>query len=225
MLCYNVFVLADVSRKLRFNDVALVAIHNRITMCPKRAMSFYFRRLLGQLEPNGIALLAFQGVEHMREIPLTQGKVAIVDDDDFEELNKFKWYANANGFKGRVYAVRSSKKRIRMHRQIMGFPERMDIDHINGNTLDNRKSNLRIATRSQNLMNSGVGARNTSGYKGVSPSGRPSAPFLAQVVVMQKAKNLGRFRSAEEAARAYDKAAKELFGEFARLNFPEGKTK
>jgi hypothetical protein len=158
----------------------------------------------------------------MRTIPLTQGKVAIVDDDDFERLNQFKWHALRNG--PRIwYAVRlvrpdpdGPQRAVLMHRLIIGNHSGWT-DHINGDGLDNRRSNLRVCTRSQNLANSKLRSDNTSGFKGVCrfavkrPTSKKWRAKLAGQLV-------GNFHTKEEAAQAYNRAAKETYGEFALLN-------
>jgi hypothetical protein len=152
----------------------------------------------------------------MKEIPLTQGLVAIVDDDDYEELMKYKWCAR-RGSSGFWVAIRNTSigegrpRQIQMHRQILDAPKHMEVDHANGNTLDNRRRNIRLATRSQNLAN-----RKTfsgSGYKGVSRYSNDNSRFIMQFAQV--------YNSAEEAARAYDRVARIVHGEFAKLNFPD----
>lgn len=156
-----------------------------------------------------------------KQIPLTQGKVAIVDDDDFETLSVHKWCVNNYG-----YAVRRSKvingqsKILLMHRVIMDAPSGMEVDHKNMNPLDNRKSNLRICSSSQNKHNKVPQVDNTTGYKGVSKR-VDTGKYRAYIFVNGKQLTLGNYISAEQAARAYDAAAKKYFGEFAHPNFPD----
>lgn len=160
-------------------------------------------------------------MKEYKEIPLTQGKVALVDAEDYEYSNQFKWYAMKHG--NTYYAVRHIKKEdgkqtlICMHRVIMKTSKGMDTDHINGDGWDNRRDNLRICTRSQNKMNGNIHKDNTSGYKGVFWQKRDKK-WMAQIQIDGKLKYLGLFITKEEAALAYNEAAKELFGEFARLN-------
>lgn len=97
-----------------------------------------------------------------KSIPLTRGKIALFDDEDYEELSKYKWFIT------KVYASRhSGNKTVYMHREIMKTPENMETDHINGDVLDNRRENLRICTRQENARNIRGISSNTSGYKGV----------------------------------------------------------
>jgi len=157
----------------------------------------------------------------MREIKLTQGKVALVDDEDYEELSRYKWFAQKGGrsfYAGRKLPRNCGKQPAElMHRQIMNCPHDMEIDHINGTGLDNRKINLRICTRAQNRRNLKKYKNNTSGYKGVNWK-ESEQNWQSRINVNKKEKYLGSFNSKEAAAKAYNVAAKELFGEFARLN-------
>jgi hypothetical protein len=161
----------------------------------------------------------------MREIPLTKGKVAIVDDKDYEWLSQYNWcYSTGGTPPHRGYAsrgvFRGGKNTMTfMHREIMNTPKGMQTDHINGDPLDNRRENLRICNASQNKANVGLIRINTSGYKGVSwmKEKKKWRAFIGG----GKFHHIGLFVDPREAARAYDSAAKELFGEFALLNFPE----
>lgn len=164
----------------------------------------------------------------MREIQLTKGQTTIVDDEDYESLIKFKWHAYWNPSSKTFYANRMSSSNpgprgiIRMHRVIMNCPNGMYIDHINKNTLDNRKENLRICNKSQNAGNSKLRVDNKTGYKGI----RYVQKMNRWVVYMTQNGNyihIGTYKSKIEAALAYDDAASDHFGEFARLNFPEYK--
>lgn len=117
-----------------------------------------------------------------------------------------------------------TRKHISLHRTLMNPPDDMVVDHINGNGLDNRRVNLRICTRAQNNHNKKKMGSNTSGFVGVykyAPHGTWDGRWYALVTVAGRTKHLGTFKIAEDAARAYDAAAKELIGEYARLNFPE----
>lgn len=160
----------------------------------------------------------------MAEIALSRGFVAVIDDADFEWLSQWKWSVREDGLRSKTrYAFRNiscpetgKKTSVRMHREIIGcIPRGAVIDHINGDGLDNRRCNLRVATRQQNQMN-------RKAYGSVPFSGvvRIGEKFRAKINIGGKATHLGMFCTAEEAAYAYDRAATTVFGEFARLNFP-----
>ena len=158
----------------------------------------------------------------MKEIELTQDQVAIVDDDDYEYLSQWKWYAhkrtrkNGDKFDART---RSGNKKILMHRLIMKVLQaEIEVDHINGNPLDNRKDNIRCCTRQENSRNSNSGRKNKFGYKGVTVQNKN---IYAQIFDGKKHIFMSGFRTIEEAALSYDKKAIELFGDFAKLNFSE----
>jgi hypothetical protein len=163
----------------------------------------------------------------MRTINLTKQQVTLVDDEEYDNLNQYKWYAQKN--KKGYYAVRRDSKKngrkfIWMHRLIMKTPRHLDCDHIYHNTLDNRKfievngelkPNLRNCTRSQNLQN--AECSNKTGYKGVTIL--YDKYITAKIKIGNKTKHLGVFDTLELAEMAYDNAARKQFGEFANLNF------
>lgn len=150
----------------------------------------------------------------MKYLPLTQEKRAIIDEDDFELLSRYKWYAAKRGYG--FYAQRhSERKLLQMHRVITNAPKGMDVDHINGNTLDNRKKNLRVVSRSQNEWNRTKQRNNTTGYKGVTFK---EGKYLARIRVFKKLHHLGYFKEKVDAANAYNLAAIKFHGEFALLN-------
>lgn len=144
----------------------------------------------------------------MKLIKLTQGKHAKIDDEDYELISKWNWYASrARG--GRFYAMRreyfdGGSRSIMMHAVLKGTPSGMETDHLNGDGLDNQKSNLAICTVSQNQLNRGKQKNNTSGFKGVSyRKGKLEKPWTARIVVNKKPIFLGCFSSPEDASVAY----------------------
>lgn len=151
------------------------------------------------------------------EIQLTQGKVALVDDEDYEMLMQWKWCAHVE--KHRIYAVRRiGEKMLKMHRVIMGVTDpNIKVDHKEGYGLDNQRSNLRVATNAQNIANQRPRLNVTSKYKGVHWD-KFTGKWRVQVQNKDGVKRIGRFENEIEAALAYNKAAIELQGEFARLN-------
>jgi hypothetical protein len=165
----------------------------------------------------------------MQKIPLAQGKFAIVDDEDYPKLGRFTWRKNNYGYVVREvhigYVLKEGrKKRVRkmvlLHRSIIGMlSKKLVVDHINGDPLDNRRENMRVCTRSQNIRNAKIKKTNKSGYKGVSWFKR-KRKWVAYIHYMYKSYHLGYFNDLEDAAKAYDKAALQYFGEYARLNFP-----
>lgn len=151
----------------------------------------------------------------MKAIKLTQNKMAIVDDDDFYSLSQFKWCFQ-NSPRGYGYAVRINKKRlIIMHRLIMNAKEGMEVDHINGNTLDNRRCNLRVCSPPENKRNRKINKGSYSGYKGVDFK---KNRWRARIQINKKSLFLGCFMTKEEAAEAYNIAALKYHKEFACLN-------
>jgi hypothetical protein len=164
----------------------------------------------------------------MKEIPLTQGKVSLVDDQDYDELMKYKWCADK--VRTKWYATRGvwepltkTTKKLRMHQVILKdqyTKHRHYTDHINHDTLDNRRRNLRVCTNSENMRNCHK-SHNTSGYIGVVRD-KKRGKWLAQIGFNWEHIFIGRYDNIVEAAKAVDKKARELFGEYALLNFPGG---
>lgn len=159
----------------------------------------------------------------MKEIPLSRGLVAIVDDEDFEYLSQWKWHlfrTKDGDYATRNIRLNSKRTKIRMHTQLMTPPDGLVVDHRNGDGLDNRRSNLRVCTLTENNCNRrGSGA---SKYLGVSYKSR-QGKYTAQIYQHGKGKqiHLGSFLNEIDAARAYDRIAPSIHGEFARLNFPQ----
>jgi len=154
----------------------------------------------------------------MRKIILTQGKYALVDDRDFEELSKFKWtYAISSDSGYAIRRVNGVSKTIYMHREVLGTTDdrrNKFTDHINRNGLDNRRENLRICNHSQNAMNSKLRRGSKSGIRGVSWD-KISKKWYAQLCHQGRNYALGRFNTKEKAQEVYQTKARELFGEFA----------
>lgn len=151
-----------------------------------------------------------------KQISLTKGQYSIVDDEDCDFLSKWNWVTHSNG-----YACRhENKKTFMMHREILKRHRIVvgrDIDHVNGSKLDNRKKNLRSGTRTQNNGNRKKQKNNRGKYKGVCPV-MGSSTYRATITCNKKTVHIGCFKNPEDAALAYNKMAKKLFGEFALLN-------
>jgi hypothetical protein len=136
----------------------------------------------------------------------------LVDDVEFDRLNRFKWSNNGHG-----YAVKSSGEHISMARMILGNNNKFEVDHINGNQLDNRRHNLRLASKAENARNVGKHSHNTSGFKGVSFHKRIKK-FQTRIRVNRELIHLGYFNTAQEGAIAYNTAAEKYHGDFAKFN-------
>lgn len=157
-------------------------------------------------------------------VPLTRGYSTIIDEADSERVGSFKWFAS--GREGAVYAARhqrtggSRQDTILLHRFLTGCPSGMEVDHINGDRLDNRRINLRICEHQENGRNTRRRTDNTSGFKGVSPE--KGGKWRANIRIEGRQVYLGTFVDPEKAARAYDAAAVAAYGRFARTNFASG---
>lgn len=152
----------------------------------------------------------------MKKVELTRGKFALVDDEDYDKVVKYKWKACLSNTKNTFYAYSRQDGYKSLHGFILDI--KTGIDHKDGNGLNNQKSNLRSATHQQNAANRGPQINNTTGYKGV---GKVRNKFRAYIKVVNKKIHLGYFQNVEGAAIAYDQAAKKYFGEFAWLNFKQ----
>lgn len=155
-----------------------------------------------------------------KEIKLSQGKITIVDDEDYEFLSKWKWHLDSTGYAVKnVKLSNNTRRMLLMHRLITLAHKDEQCDHINRNKLDNRKSNLRICTDAENKRNKSAYSNNASGYKGVSWNKRDEK-WRAKISVNHKYLYIGSFENIMEAAKAYDEAALKHHGEFAYLNLP-----
>lgn len=159
----------------------------------------------------------------MKEIKLTQGKVALVDDEDFGELNKYRWCIMHTQYNTYAYRnIRINKKQITilMHRQIMNATKTIEVDHIDYNGLNNQKTNLRNVTSSKNKQHRRIQSNNTSGYIGVYWSNQKGR-WIAQRKINKKNYYGGSFVDKEKAGYASDLLATRLHGEYATVNFPK----
>lgn len=149
---------------------------------------------------------------HSRKYP---NLYAVIDEEDYELVSRYRWYPSDHS--PAIYACSMPTKRgeIRMHRLILNAPDGILVDHKNGNTLDNRRCNLRLATHANNAQNGKVQSNNSSGFKGVCADG---AWWRAEISVDSRRVWLGRYVSSTAAASAYDHAAREYHGEFAKTN-------
>lgn len=160
----------------------------------------------------------------VKKIKLTKGCEAIVDDQDYEFLMQWKWSASKSDtsfYAMRAEGPRRSQKFLYMHRVIAAAEKGQTVDHIDGNTLNNTRKNLRIVTTRQNSMNARSHRDSASKFKGVYPNGKAGKPWCAGICIKGKRSHLGVFQTEVEAAMAYDYAAKKEFGVHAKLNLEE----
>jgi hypothetical protein len=154
-----------------------------------------------------------------KRIELTYGKFAIVDAEDYARLTQYKWCAVKKSRTCYAKTLHLNGAILHMHRMVANAPKGLFVDHINHDGLDNRKPNLRLCTELQNLRNKRPKYGGTSKYKGVIWS-KANKKFRARIYHNGKNIQLGYFINETDASKAYDKAAKKLFGQFAYLNFP-----
>lgn len=151
----------------------------------------------------------------MKRIPLTRGYFTTVDDVDYQRASKFRWCVHTRKDSDRKYAIRrgraGEKRTVGLHRWLLNAQDGTEVDHKNGDGLDNRRSNIRICTTSQNSKGKHRSS-NKYGIKGVRKQGNS---WLARIIVDYRQIHLGSFRTALAAQRAYNRAAKQYFGEFA----------
>lgn len=164
----------------------------------------------------------------MKEIRLTRGCVALVDDEDYARLSRFNWFARFSSRSRTFYAARNTggeenifdikRRTVFMHHVVIGWEREPDteVDHKNGNGLDNRKENLRIVSMNQNQWNATLRTDNKTGMKGVSL--HAGSAFIARIRKGGRETHIGSYATIDEAGHAYNKAAVRLHGEFARLN-------
>jgi len=159
--------------------------------------------------------------ESIRYIPLTQGKYAVVDAADYERAAPFSWHASNSGARTYAYSNMNGKT-VSLHRFLMNAPKGLVVDHIDHDGLNDRRSNLRVCTQRQNLYNSRPKGK-SSRFKGVCWD-KARKRWVVYIRHGGRTRFVGHFTDEIEAAKAYDRAAAELFGEYAYLNFPVGAT-
>jgi hypothetical protein len=155
----------------------------------------------------------------MNAIPLRKGGFSLVDDEDYAELSQYTWCIDAYGYAvANTQMIKGEFTSLRLHRVVMNAPTGLEVDHINGNRLDNRKQNLRLCTKAENGRNRPANRNNTSGYKGVTfKKGNTKKPWCAQIKVNKKRIYLGSFETPQAAYEKYKSAALIYHKEFANV--------
>jgi hypothetical protein len=156
-----------------------------------------------------------------QQIRLSKGRVALVDDADYDALVQYRWRVNSKGYAIRSYTVNGKEIVLCMHRVILSAQPGEYVDHIDNDRLNNVRSNLRLCTQTQNLANRGLHRNNSTGYKGVNVQ---RGKWHARIQMFGHAVHLGMYKDAELAALVYDAAARMLYAEYARVNFPDRPT-
>ena len=154
----------------------------------------------------------------MKEIHLTKSKIAKIDAEDYDSISKHKWHTHPLGYASTSIGGRKNQKSLLMHRLIMDAQKGDIVDHINGDKLDNRKSNLRICNQSNNIGNSRIRKDNTTGYKGVTRSAFVDGNYVSRIYYKGKHIHLGVFNNPHDAARMDSFWAFDMFGAFAGLS-------
>lgn len=151
-----------------------------------------------------------------RIIPLTKGESTKIDTEDLNRITRYKWYFD-RGYARRRFECNGVQRCMHMHREILQAPDGFEVDHINGDTLDNRKANLRLVTRRENQFNSSSHMGSTSKFKGVFWY-KHLQRWRVRLCIDRKSKHIGYFDDEVEAAKAYNVAALNIYGEYAKLN-------
>ena len=171
----------------------------------------------------GYGLFEFFDNDRRIRCVLPKGKSFMFDSADLPLVCQYKWHIGAQGYPKTAANIDGLGRGVCLHKLLMDPEKGMQVDHIDGNRLNNCRDNLRICSHAQNMRNQKLSKRNTSGYKGVSYD-RARRKWAANITAFRRCHHLGRFADPIEAALAYDKAASFYFGEFANLNFKEGVT-
>lgn len=186
----------------------------------KRKYSTNYKKIKARKSNYNRGAYPYPLPEGTKAIALTKGHFTLVDEQDFSELSKYNWFARVYK-NGKVYACRKiqvpKETTINIHRQILNAPYDREVDHINGNALDNRRCNIRLVTRSQNNMNKELQSNNTSGYRGVYWNTRRRR-WVAAIQVNGKSKYLGAYSNPYTAHQAYLEGSKLYHGDYGQAS-------